>query len=596
MTSARYISLSITFVSCVAAFLYFTLQPTQHFPKAAGDKNTASPSNMTMDTYNFTPELLLSAPRRGPAVPDPTGQKAIYTVSTYSFEEHKKNVEIRVLNLSNGKSSLVTNEEKTSEPNWLEDSTELLWLKGGDKGVTQLVIGNVAEVGQNYVAGIIPGGISNVKLKNLSPGRIAIAVTGKARPNGTLYNKEDEPKKYTTARVYDSTIVRHWDEYVVDKNSIWYGVLEKSTGQWSLGSLTNALKGTNLESPIPTFGERDNFDISASGIIFVARDTNLNPAFNTKCNFYHISLSDFSSPPSGAPQQIGIEKLQGAATSPVYSPDGKSAVYLQMKKNGYDSDKNYVVLISLLDGALDSLGLSSSAELLELKDGQSEWDVSPSAVTWTSDGKTLLLQGQADANKVLYKLDLSESRLPVRLTGDGAVSDAQPLKGGSTKVLVSSSSLIDNSIYTVIDLSQPESTSKISSNSRDGLSFGLSSDQVADIRFQGAGNYQVHALVVKPSNFSEIEKYPLAYLVHGGPQVSWQPRPIGRACSRSLTPGTGSLDSLLVYSVEPRSFRRTRLCGRLAQSDWKHRLRPRIRGCHQRIMGRIALSRSCSWF
>jgi len=61
----------------------------------------------------------------------------------------------------------------------------------------------------------------------------------------------------------------------------------------------------------------------------------------------------------------------------------------------------------------------------------------------------------------------------------------------------------------------------VSSNSKRGKAFGLSEDQVGEIYYKGAGDYQVHAWVVKPSNFDKSKKYPLAFLVHGGPQSAW---------------------------------------------------------------------------
>ncbi|KAL8972195.1 MAG: hypothetical protein Q9183_000678 [Haloplaca sp. 2 TL-2023] len=501
---------------------------------------------MTSRATKFTPKVLLGAPRRSPAVPDPTGRLAVYTLSTYSFESHRKTSEIRVIDITTSQSLLITNEEKTSEPVWLEDASELLWLKEGDKGVTELVVGHVEEVGNTYVAGVVPGGVSNVKAKVLGPGRVALGVTGKSRPNGTLYNKEVEPERYTTGRLYDQTIVRHWDEYVTpEKNAIWYGELKKVNSRWSLESLANALKDTGLESPIPPFGGKDHYDISATGLLFVAKDPSLNPAFNTKCNFYRVPISDFSKRPSWKPQKLELEALQGAASSPVFSADGTSAAFLQMKQNGYESDRNHLVYIADIAQVDDPDSLITSAQLLRLELDGFEWDRSPSSICFSPDGRMLLLVAEDEADDVLFKIDLEEalsasSQHPQRLTGSGAVSDVQVLRSGSRELFVSSTSLVDNSIYKIIDPSgaddsntwakddqlttslSPESRERVvSSHSSNGNAFGLSNEQVSEIWFQGAGDHQVHALVVRPSNFSESKTYPLAYLIHGGPQGAW---------------------------------------------------------------------------
>ena len=147
----------------------------------------------------FTPEILLSAPRRSSASLNNAGTLAVYTVSTYSFELHKKTSEIKVLDISGGTQSLVTNAEGTSEPNWLGGGNELLWLKSsGENGHTQLVVGSADEVGTSYIAGLVPVPISDVNLKALDDDRVAIVVSAKANPDGSLYKKEDEPKKCST--------------------------------------------------------------------------------------------------------------------------------------------------------------------------------------------------------------------------------------------------------------------------------------------------------------------------------------------------------------------------------------------------------------
>lgn len=472
--------------------------------------------------------VLLSAPRRSKAVPNSQGDLALYTTSTYSFESHTKNLEIRTLNISNGESTLITNDEKASEPNWLGDGNELLWLREDEKGATQLIHGDANQIGKSSVIGLVPGPISDIKLKTLDQRNIVIACTGKARPDGSLYNAEYETKKRSSARVYDSVFVRHWDKYVdSNKNAIWYGVLHKSnshiaepTGGYSLLNFTNALKGTPLESPIPPFGGSDHFDISPTGMIFVAKNPLLNAATNTQSTVYYLSIPSFLAPPPSSPHKIEIDGLEGASSSPVFSPDGKAAVFLQMKENGYESDKNRIILVPDIDD------WSTAFEVLKSKDSEGLWDRSPSTVSWSVDGKSLILQAEEKGKGVLFILDIpgdsnKTSKLPRALTDTGYVNDVKPLTSNSSLLFVSSSSMIDNSYYTIIDQVNPSKPKQISSNSCNGTLFGLSPDQVSEIWFNGAGDHDVHAWVIKPSNFNESQKYPLAYLIHGGPQGAW---------------------------------------------------------------------------
>ena len=471
--------------------------------------------------------VLLAAPRRSSALPNSAGNLAVYTVSTYSFESHKKTTEIKVLDIATGQSTLVTNDEKTSEPNWLGEGRDLLWLKSGEKGTTQVVVGSSDEVGKSYIAGVVPAPVSDVKLKVLDQDRVAIAVTGKARPNGDFYNPEDEPKKYTTGMLYDSLMVRHWDKYVTpNRNAIWHGILLKakphiteSKGRYVLGDLTNVLKGSRLESPIPPWGGQDDFDLSATSVGFVAKDPDLNPATNTKSNFYLVTIDDS---PHGKtysePKKIELNGLEGASSAPAFSPSGNAVAFFQMKENGYESDKNRIIVASDLTKASVTLGL------LESDDGKGVWDRSPSAVSWSNDESSLYLVAEEEGLTKLFKLliavDPDNNELPEALTESGSVSDVRPLGADSSHLLLSGSSLIDNSIYSVLDPTNSAKVKVVSSNSKNGSFFGLSSKQVSDIWFQGARD-QVHAWVMKPSNFSPAKRYPLAYLIHGGPQGAW---------------------------------------------------------------------------
>lgn len=191
-----------------------------------------------------------------------------------------------------------------------------------------------------------------------------------------------------------------------------------------------------------------------------------------------------------------------------------------MKKNGYESDKNRIIMVPNLSKP------SATIEILASNDGNGLWDRSPGSVSWSSDGNTLHLQAEEHGKGLLYTLTVPVAtpdldKLPRPVTSSGYISDARPLAAGSPHLFVSSNSLIDNSLYTILDPSAPAIVRQISSNSRNGSSFNLSTEQVSEIWFKGSGDYKVHAWVIKPSNFEPGKNYPLAYLIHGGPQGAW---------------------------------------------------------------------------
>ncbi|KAJ9157411.1 Prolyl oligopeptidase [Pleurostoma richardsiae] len=475
---------------------------------------------MTIQAAKFTPEVLLSAPRRSTGSPNSTGELALYTVSTYSFEEHKKTSQIRVLDIQSGHSTLLFEDLSYSEPTWIGEK-EFIFLKSGDKGTTNLLLADVSKPGSSQEIRSFKGGVSNLKVTKLSGGTVALACTALATPAGHMYNPEHDKKQYSTAKVYSSLFARHWDRWVDENsNSIWYGALKKSEDSYTLQEpgLVNALTGSHLKSPVGPFGGTGDFDISSSGIVFVARDPKLSPAVYTKSDLYYIPLSTFTEEKPPVPQVVKTGELRGYSLSPAFSHDGKSVVFTRMKSQQYESDKSRLLLVP------DVKDLSNVQEFYKTEDGEGGWDLRPDAVKWSSDDKELYVLAEEKARSKLFKLPASPrhaTSLPeVIPTPEGSIAEVRILADDSDKLFASGSSLVDNSFYAIIDPHR-KSAELASSNSKQGKSFGLSRSQVDEIWFRGAGEYDVHALVMRPSGFDKSKKYPLAMLIHGGPQGAW---------------------------------------------------------------------------
>ncbi|PVI08188.1 dipeptidyl-peptidase-like protein V precursor [Periconia macrospinosa] len=502
---------------------------------------------MTVRAKKFTPEALLSAPRRSAGLPNSDASKVLYSVSTYSFDKHAKTSEIRVLDVKSQETSLVTDKSGSSEPQWLDDETVLL-LHEDEGGVTHVKVGPADDFkDKSYIAGTIDGPVGNVKLTSIDNTTFGVAVTGKAKLNGDLFNPEKASKPHTTGRVYTSLFVRHWDHYVTEnRNAIFLATLYKEGDQYKLSGLINALKDSGLESPIDPFGGTDNFDISVHGLVFTAKDPVLNPATHTKTNIYLSASNTFwLDIANKIPEffQVPIYNFEGASSSPVWDKEGKSIAFLSMKTDGYESDKNQLFVIP------DYVSPGWVQHLFPGSTGKGSWDRSPQSITWGN--KILYVTAEKEGRTNLFLtpasafLDGAHSSSPHLLVKGGSINDVKVLESGA--LFVSSSSLIDNSLYSLIPadhstrISQgrnaytlpvdesavdPASTeltaAYVSSNSRGGSSFGLSRRQLDEFYWPGsAPNTSIHAWVVKPSNFDPDQKYPLAYLIHGGPQGAW---------------------------------------------------------------------------
>lgn len=104
---------------------------------------------MVLKAMKFTPEVMLSAPRRQPGIPSPDGLHVLSTIASYNFSAHESTTEIRVYNQA-GDSLLMERDKKSSDPVWL-DEDEVVLLRGVEGSTTHLVVGNVRDFAHTLV-------------------------------------------------------------------------------------------------------------------------------------------------------------------------------------------------------------------------------------------------------------------------------------------------------------------------------------------------------------------------------------------------------------------------------------------------------------
>lgn len=333
-----------------------------------------------------------------------------------------------------------------------------------------------------------------------------------------MYWPAAETKTYTSAKVYTSLFVRHWDTWSSEnENSIWYGALAKKDGKWTLehSSLRNLLAGTRLTCPVPPFGGSGDFDISESGIAFVSKDPELNLARNTKTDLYYVPIKSWFDEPS-TPQIVKTGRLRGYSSAPTFSNNGRQLAFARMRHQQYESDKTRLLVIP------DVEDLSNVQEFYETADGEGGWDLRPDWIVWGNGDKVLYVGAEKHGRMVVWKLPSTPREaleLPEPIHEDGSVVEARTITN-SDSLLITSRSRVESSSYGILD-PVTRAVTEISSSSKHGKAFGLSQAQCSEIWYPGSKDYDNHALVMLPSKFDPDKKYPLAFLIHGGPQSAW---------------------------------------------------------------------------
>jgi dipeptidyl aminopeptidase/acylaminoacyl peptidase len=146
------------------------------------------------------------------------------------------------------------------------------------------------------------------------------------------------------------------------------------------------------------------------------------------------------------------------------------------------------------------------------------WSLSPTGFRFSADGHSIYTTAHDVGQIGLYHLKLQPNAYPQPLLRTGSVSAYYPLgQRDSGKLLVTSSSFVENCLYQVISHDPGVEPIVLSSASNHGSKLGLSRKQVSEIYYEGGGDYIVHAWILKPRVFDGVKKFPLAVLVHEGP-------------------------------------------------------------------------------
>jgi dipeptidyl aminopeptidase/acylaminoacyl peptidase len=274
-----------------------------------------------------------------------------------------------------------------------------------------------------------------------------------------------------------------------------------------------------------------SLDVADHGIIFQTNEPELDE--ETKLQhwvLWYVPIPDFTATPREL-RKIEVPGLNGNFSSPVFSPDGKSAAFLSTRDFQVDEFYNRIFM---MPSFTDPRVLEISPLLY--KEGKLVgWDLDPQSLLWSNDSKSIYVIAEEEARVKLWLLRVPDPifsfQVPVgihiKLVADatsGSVSSVFPVSNDpkDSRILVNRSSFTDSGSCYIVDRdSNKKNCRHLIRKHVSHHTFGLSPSQVSSISFNYRDGYDVTAWVIKPSFFSPSKKYPLAFLIHGGPQGSW---------------------------------------------------------------------------
>ena len=294
--------------------------------------------------------------------------------------------------------------------------------------------------------------------------------------------------------LYDRIFVRHWDAWSDGRRSQLFAIALDEAGLAN-GTPVNLTAGIDGDVPGKPFGGREDYAISPDGleVAFSVRAMPIGEPWSTNFDIYTVASG------GGTPRNLTADNPAWDG-QPAFSPDGSTLAYVATDRPGFESDRFHLVLLNLRTGVKRPL--------------TQNWDRSIASFEWSRDGKTLFATTDHLGQHPLWAIDASTGRAAA-ITGDGKV---ESFSVGPKKIAYAMSDLAHPAeLYEVgFGGGKPEELRRVNQPELANRALG----EYEQFSFPGWNNENVFGYVVKPANFKRGEKYPVAFIVHGGPQGS----------------------------------------------------------------------------
>lgn len=298
--------------------------------------------------------------------------------------------------------------------------------------------------------------------------------------------------------IYDGVFVRHWDTWADGRRNTLF-VAPLPAGDAGPVAGASAVSATLAgDAPSKPFGGNDDYTWSPDGksIVAAVRVAGAGEPWSTNFDLYQLD-------PAGKKAPVNLTADNPAwDAGPVFSADGKTLYYRAMKRPGFEADRFGLMAKDLRSGRTREIAPS--------------WDRSADGFKLSADGKTLYTAVQDTGEHPLFSVDIASGQVN-KLVGGGTI--------GSFDIAGDALAFTRNTLHsndqvfvtnTAADAPLRAITPSAGEQLKD-VGFGA----FEQFTFTGWNGNTVHGYVVKPWNYEEGKQYPVAFLIHGGPQGSF---------------------------------------------------------------------------
>ena len=484
--------------------------------------------------FNF--EDMMQLKRIGEPMVSPDGKWVAFSAVDVNLDENTRKPHLWIVPVNGGKARRLTPATGAGEDRirFSPDGKHVMFESSRDGGASQIWVQDFDSVG-----GTLAGEARKVTSISTeasggiwSPDGKSILFVSSVYPDckDDACNKqhdEEQAKSKVKARIFTQLMFRHWNHYFDGKYNHLFLVSAD-------GGVARDLTPGAHDVPPFSLGGQDQYSFSPDGKE-VAYTSNVDEVQATSTNddifveplvggAYDMSTySAYRASYFGFGEPKKITNNPGSDSTPIYSPDGKYIAYRSQLRGGYESDRFRLMLYERATG-----------KITDLTPNFDRW---VDSMVWSPDSKTIYFTAENEGEAPIYKINVTDPKpWPQELVA-GFNDSPIPTPDGKMLVFDRMSVAAPNEIYSA-PLMFPQCRIAVPPNAYSIPDCLLSKAQrvtnlngpvlsqvqmqlLENFWFTGALKEKVQGFVVKPPNFDTDKKYPVKFLIHGGPEGAW---------------------------------------------------------------------------
>lgn len=426
----------------------------------------------------------------------PDGKLLVYVLTKVDLAANSSSSTLWLVPTAGGPPRALTNTpKKDRHPRWSPDGKQILFEsnRGGDTQLWTIDLTGGEAQQLTSIASEASTGIWSPDGKWVAfVSAVYPEFSDKPYAESNKLNKEKAEQiaaNPVKARVFDRLFYRHWDSWVEGKRQHLF-VVPAAGGEPR--DLTPGDRDAYPTSTTFSLGDDFTFTPDSKSLVYTGVPLK-DEAWSTNFDLFQVPIE------GGESVNLTPGNL-AADGGPRFSPDGKKLAFRAQAKPGYEADRWQLMI-------MDAGGSTPQS-------ATPEFDSSVDSFVWAPDGQSLYFVAEDRAHTPIYRVPTKGGKPAPVVRGGvfGSLSISRDNKLGCTQATLQSPA----EAFVVDD---GQATNLSQANKALLAELDLPTPESVDV--PGAGGQPMQMWILKPPGFDPQKKWPLVYLVHGGPQGAW---------------------------------------------------------------------------